>query len=52
MSRILTVFYTRYGNTAKMAEEITKGAKQVLGTDVTLRIADDVPMQVIEKNPF
>jgi multimeric flavodoxin WrbA len=40
-------------NTAKMAEEITKGAKQVLGTDVTLRrIADDVPMQVIEKNPF
>lgn len=52
MSKILIVFYTRYGNTAKMAEEITKGAKEVAGTDITLRVADDVPMQVIEKNPF
>jgi NAD(P)H dehydrogenase (quinone) len=43
----------RYGNTAKMAQEITKGTKEVAGPDITLRrIADDVSMQVIEKNPF
>ena len=36
-----------------MAEEITKGAKEIPGTDITLRrILDDVPMQIIEKNPF
>jgi flavodoxin len=29
MSKILIIFYTRYENTAKMAEEITKGAKEV-----------------------
>ena len=51
--KILIIFYTRYGNTAKMAEEIAYGAKEILGAIVRLkRIADDVPMKVVEKNPF
>ena len=49
---ILIVFYTRYGNTARMAEEISQGAKEIPETNVTIkRIADDVPMDVISKNP-
>ena len=45
-------FYSRYGNTAKMAEEIAYGAKEVSSTSVTLRrIADDVPAEVISQNP-
>jgi NAD(P)H dehydrogenase (quinone) len=49
---ILIVFYTRYGNTARMAEEISAGAKEIPETNVTIkRIADDVPMDVISKNP-
>lgn len=49
---ILIVFYTRYGNTARMAEEISQGINEIPDTNVTLmRIADDVPMDVISKNP-
>lgn len=49
---ILIVFYTRYGNTARMAEEISQGINEMPETNVTLmRIADDVPMDVISKNP-
>jgi NAD(P)H dehydrogenase (quinone) len=49
---ILIVFYTRYGNTARMAEEISQGAKEIPGINVAIkRIADDVPMEVISKNP-
>ena len=49
---ILIVFYTRYGNTARMTEEISQGAKEIPKTNVTIkRIADDVPMDVIAKNP-
>ncbi|CAN5325782.1 NAD(P)H:quinone oxidoreductase [soil metagenome] len=51
-TKVLIVFYSRYGNTAKMAEEIAYGAKEVSNIQVTIRrIADDVPMQVISKNP-
>lgn len=52
MAKILILFYTRYGNTAQMAEEIALGAKEVVGESniVFRRIADDVPMQVIEQN--
>lgn len=50
--KILILFYSRYGNTAKMAEEIAYGAKEVSNTSVTLRrIADDVPAEVISQNP-
>ncbi len=52
ISKILILFYSRYGNTAKMAEEIAYGAKEVPSTSVTLRrIADDVPAEVISQNP-
>ena len=44
---ILILFYSRYGNTAHMAEEIAYGAKEIPGISVTMRrIADDVPMEV------
>jgi NAD(P)H dehydrogenase (quinone) len=50
-TKVLIVFYSRYGNTTKMAE-VAYGAKEVSNTQVTIRrIADDVPMQVISKNP-
>ncbi|MDN5866953.1 MAG: NAD(P)H:quinone oxidoreductase [Candidatus Nitrosocosmicus sp.] len=52
ISKILILFYSRYGNTAKMAEEIAYGAKEISNTSVTLRrIADDVPAEVISQNP-
>ena len=52
VSKILILFYSRYGNTAKMAEEIAYGAKEVPHTGVSLRrIADDVPAEVISENP-
>jgi len=48
---ILIVFYTRYGNSARMADEISKGAKEIPEANVAIkRIADDVPMDVISKN--
>jgi len=48
----MIVFYSRYGNTASMAEEIAFGAKELELVTVTMRrIADDVPMEVISKNP-
>ena len=51
-TNILIVFYTRYGNTARMADEISQGLKEIPNTNVTIkRIADDVPMDVISKNP-
>jgi NAD(P)H dehydrogenase (quinone) len=34
-TKILIVFYSRYGNTAKMAEEIAYGAKEVSNIQVT-----------------
>jgi NAD(P)H:quinone oxidoreductase type IV len=52
VSKILILFYSRYGNTAKMAEEIAYGSKEVPYTSITLRrIADDVPAEVISENP-
>ena len=49
---ILIVFYTRYGNTARMADEISQGSKKIPETNVAIkRIADDVPIDVISKNP-
>jgi NAD(P)H dehydrogenase (quinone) len=50
--KIMIVFYSRYGNTARMAEEIAFGAKELELVTVTMRrIADDVPTEVISKNP-
>jgi NAD(P)H dehydrogenase (quinone) len=50
--KILIVFYSRYENTARMAEEIAFGAKSLELVTVTMRrIADDAPIEVISKNP-
>jgi NAD(P)H dehydrogenase (quinone) len=50
--KILILFYSRYGNTARMAEEIAYGAKELPDVSVTMRrIADDVSMDVISQNP-
>jgi NAD(P)H dehydrogenase (quinone) len=50
--RILILFYSRYGNTVKMAEEIAYGAKELPNVSISLRrIADDVPAEVISQNP-
>ena len=50
-TRVLIVFYSRYGNTAKMAQEIAYGAKEVSNIKVTIRrITDDVLIQKISKN--
>jgi hypothetical protein len=51
-TKILIVFYSRYANTARMAEEIAYGAKELPNIKVTIRrIADNVPMEVISKDP-
>ena len=47
---VLIVFYTRRGNTSKMAEAVAEGAKNQ-GADVKLmRIADDVPIDIVKKD--
>ena len=51
-TRVLIVFYSRYGNTAKMAQEIAYGSEEVSNIKVTIRrITDDVLIQKISKNP-
>jgi NAD(P)H dehydrogenase (quinone) len=51
-TNILIVFYSRYGNTARMAEEIAYGAKELSNIQVTIRrLADNIPMEVISKDP-
>jgi NAD(P)H dehydrogenase (quinone) len=50
--KILIVFYSRYGNTARMAEEIAYGAKELSNIQVTVRrLADNISMEVISKDP-
>lgn len=49
--KILILFYSRYCNTVRMAEEIAYGAKELPNVSVALRrIADDVPAEVISQN--
>nr|MDQ2684436.1 NAD(P)H-dependent oxidoreductase [Thermoproteota archaeon] len=49
--KILILFYSRYGNTVKMAEEIAYGSKELPNVSVALRrIADDVPAEVVSQN--
>lgn len=50
--KVLIVFYSRYGNTAKLAEAIAEGARSVPGAEVNLRrVADLAPLEVIAKDP-
>jgi flavodoxin len=44
--KILIVFYSRYGNTARMTEEEAYSAKELERVRVTMRrIADDIPLE-------
>ena len=47
---VLIIFYTRRGNTAKMAEAVADGAKKEGANTKLLRIADDVPLEIIKKD--
>jgi len=47
---VLIVFYTRHGNTAKMAEAIAEGSRKEGGNAKLTRIADDVPIEIIKKD--
>jgi NAD(P)H dehydrogenase (quinone) len=50
-TKILIVLYSRYGNTARMAEEIAYGAKELSNIQVSIRrIADTIPIEVISKD--
>ena len=47
---ILVVFYTRHGNTAKMAEAIAEGAGEKGANVKLMRLADDVPIDIVKKD--
>lgn len=42
MASVLVTYYSRSGNTQKMAEAVAEGAKQVAGVEVTLRPSSEV----------
>jgi NAD(P)H dehydrogenase (quinone) len=42
MARILITYYSRTGNTAKMAEEVANGAREVKGADVTVKPVEEI----------
>lgn len=49
--RVLIVFYSRYGNTARLAEAIAEGCHRVEGTEVLLRrVPDLAPDEVVERD--
>jgi NAD(P)H dehydrogenase (quinone) len=49
--RALVVFYSRYGNTARLAEEIAEGCRRVEGTEVAVRRAPELtPPEVVERD--
>ncbi|HSN70511.1 MAG TPA: NAD(P)H:quinone oxidoreductase [Steroidobacteraceae bacterium] len=46
MTRLLVLYYSSYGHVERMAEAVAQGARQVDGTDVTVkRVAELVPEQ-------
>jgi len=49
MAKILVTYYSRGGATAKMAEEVAQGAREVDGAEVTLReVAEVDPKGLVE----
>jgi NAD(P)H dehydrogenase (quinone) len=49
--KVLLVFYSRYGNTARLAEGIAKGARKVEGAEVAMRKVDETaPAQIISRD--
>ena len=52
MSKVLVLFYSRTGHTAKLADSIADGARSVRFTEVTVRRVDDLaPAEVIDAQP-
>lgn len=52
MTKILVVFYSMYGNTAKLAKAVADGARSVDGVEVKSRqVKDLLPKKAIEGNP-
>ncbi len=50
-TKILVVFYSMYGNTAKLAKAVAEGAQEVEDVEVSLRQVEElVPKEVIEAN--
>jgi len=49
MPRILIVYYTRTGNTEKMAKLVEEGAKSVPGVEVITRKVEDVAVEELLK---
>ncbi len=48
---MLVVFYSMYGNTAKLAKAVAEGARQAENVKVSLRQVEDlVPKEIIEAN--
>jgi len=48
---VLVVFYSMYGNTAKLAKAVAEGARQAENVKVSLRQVEDlVPKEIIEAN--
>lgn len=49
--KLLIVFYSRYGSTAKLAESIAEGAKKVDDTEVIMRkVRETAPESVIKRD--
>jgi NAD(P)H dehydrogenase (quinone) len=53
MTKILVVYYSSYGHVETMAGGIAEGARQVAGSEVTVkRVAELVPEEVAKKSGF
>lgn len=49
--KVLVVFYSMYGNTAKLARAVAEGARQVENVEVSIRQVEElVPKEVVEAN--
>ena len=50
-TRVLVVFYSMHGNTAKLAKAVAEGVRQVENVEVSLRQVEElVPKEIIEAN--
>lgn len=48
MAKMLVCYYTRTGNTKKMAEAVAEGAAGVAGVEVETKVVSDVPAQSLK----
>ncbi|MFQ6064541.1 MAG: flavodoxin domain-containing protein [Candidatus Bathyarchaeia archaeon] len=47
--KVLVVFYSMYGNTARLAKAVAEGARQVKNVEVSLRQVEELlPKEIIE----